>query len=170
MRSPAYPLTKRPLAAVGSNWIGDTAFVRLTGEPLAVDVNNTCIYILLIWNLLVLNEDSAKPKFLGSGFPFTRKWGDPRKLEFFEHTARPSTAGPQPRRARLLRPVPTAARQFGAAGLSLQAGAPAWIWRVPLGAARPSQHPCISLRPLGRFSAINGHRQATGGTNQAGWR
>ena len=44
----------------------------------------------------------------------------------------PSPAGPQPRGARLPRPVQTAAGQIGAAGLGPQAGAPAWIWPGPL--------------------------------------
>ena len=49
-------------------------------------------------------------------------------LAFSERAAPPSPAGPQPRRARLPRPVQTAAGQFGAAGLGpLQAGAPAWL-------------------------------------------
>ena len=74
-----------------------------------------------------------------SGYPFDQT------LAFFERAAPPSPAGPQPRRARLPRPVQTAAGQFGAAGLGpLQAGAPAWLTPGPL--RGPLQHQCIPLR------------------------
>ena len=58
-------------------------------------------------------------------------------LASLERAAPPSPAGPQPRRARLPRPVQSAAGQIGAAGLGpLQAGAPAWqtpgLLRSPL--------------------------------------
>ena len=69
-------------------------------------------------------------------------------LASLERAAPPSPAGPQPRRARLPRPVQTAARQFGAAGLGPQAGAPSGSSSMSdaRSASRPSQHPYLPRR------------------------
>ena len=89
--------------------------------------------------------------------PSTRLW------HRVERAAPPSPAGPQPRRARLLRPVQTAAGQFGAAGLSpLQAGAPVWMTPGLLRSPLSKNTPCAARSAIrqSRFAANAGCRQA----------